>query len=315
MKRHVLLIFLDGIGLGADDPLTNPFAAANTSTLDALANGHRWLNSTGIQISKRAIFIPTDPRMGMNGRPQSASGQAALLTGKNVPELIGEHYGPRPNPAIREIIAQDNLFKRVVAHGGTAALLEAYPPRFHQAINSGKRLASSYQQAVLEAGLPLFSEEKIYSGEALSGDWTGAGWRSELGYTDTPVYTPVEAGKRMVALSRQYDFAFFSHWMTDVIGHRGTVAEGASLLELFDGVMAGALEEWDDDEGLIVITSDHGNLEDLSHTKHTENDVPTVIIGTGRESIASNLNTLTDIAPGIENYLYNTGFRNEAAHG
>ncbi len=42
----------------------------------------------------------------------------------------------------------------------TAALLEAYPPRFHAAINSGKRLPSSYQQAVLEAGLPLFTEKR-----------------------------------------------------------------------------------------------------------------------------------------------------------
>ncbi len=229
--------------------------------------------------------------------------------------MIGEHYGPRPNPAIREIIAQDNLFKQVIANGGTAALLEAYPPRFHQAIGSGKRLASSYQQAALEAGLVLFSEEKIYSGEALSGDWTGAGWRSELGYTDTPVYTPEEAGERMVKISRQYDFAFFSHWMSDVIGHRGTILDGVNLLEIFDGVMTGALAEWHDDEGMIVITSDHGNMEDLSHTKHTDNDVPTVIIGTGREAFASSIHTLADIAPGVENYLFGTRPGNEAAHG
>ncbi|MBE2182492.1 MAG: hypothetical protein IAE89_03615 [Anaerolineae bacterium] len=314
MKSHVLLIFLDGIGLGTDDPQTNPFAVANTPTLLSLTNGRRWLNSTGIQYAERAVFVPTDPRLGVNGRPQSASGQAAILTGKNIPEMIGEHYGPRPNPAIRSILAQDNLFKRVVARGGTAALIEAYPPRFHDAINSGKRLASSYQQALVEAGLPLFGEDKIYSGEALSVDWVGKGWRSELGYTDTPIYEPAEAGKRMVEISRQYDFAFFSHWMSDVVGHRGTVAEGAELLELFDGVMAGALDEWDDDEGLLIITSDHGNLEDLSHKKHTENDVPTVIIGAGREEIASSIHTLADITPGIETFLYDRS-GNEATHG
>lgn len=304
MNKHILLIFLDGIGLGDDDPAKNPFVAANTPVLNQLANGHRWLRGVGKQTSQRAVFVPTDPRMGVPGKPQSASGQAAILTGRNVPQLIGEHYGPRPNPAIRELLAQDNFFKQVVAKGMSAALIEAYPPRFHESITSGKRLRSSYQQALHEAGLPLFGEESIYNGDALAVDWTGEGWRTHLGYTDTPVYTPQDAGKRMVEISRRYHFAFFSHWMSDTIGHRGTVADGAAMLELFDGVMAGALAEWDDTEGLMIITSDHGNMEDVSHTKHTENDVPTVIIGEGKEAFAEGLNTLADLVPRMATFLF-----------
>lgn len=296
---HVLMIFLDGIGLGENDPQTNPFAAAHTPVLEALANGHRWLRDTGRQESARAIFIPTDANLGIPGRPQSASGQAAILTGLNVPQMIGEHYGPRPNLAIREILAADNLFKQVVAAGKTAALLEAYPPPFHAAVNSGKRLRSSYQLALHEAGLPLFDETHIYSGDALAVDWVGQGWRSELGYTDSPVYTPYEAGVRMVELSRRYDFAFFSHWVTDVVGHRGPLAQGVALLELFDGVMAGALDVWDDDEGLILVTSDHGNMEDLSHGKHTDARVPSVIIGARKRAFAEGFEQLTDFAPRI----------------
>lgn len=302
--KHILLIFLDGIGLGQDDPTTNPFAAANTPHLTALTNGHKWLNNTGKQVSERAIFIPTDPRVGVEGRPQSASGQAMILTGLNIPQLIGEHYGPRPNPPIREILAHDNFFKQIVVHGMTAAMLEAYPPQFHAVINSGKRLRSSYQQALFEAGLPLFEEKQLYSGDAMSGDWTGEGWRSELGYKDTPVYGRREAGAKMVELSRRYHFSFFSHWATDVIGHRGTLQDGINALELFDEVMAGALEAWNDDEGLIIITSDHGNLEDLSHKKHTENDVPTLVIGKGKEAFVEGLHTLADIVPRMATYLF-----------
>lgn len=304
MNKHILLIFLDGIGLGEDDPTRNPFAAAHTPTLDALANGHKWLRDTGKQNTGRAIFVPTDPRMGVPGKPQSASGQAAILTGRNVPQLIGEHYGPRPNPAIRQILAEDNFFKQVVAQGMKAALIEAYPPRFHEGINSGKRLRSSYQQALHEAGLHLFDETSIYNGDALAVDWTGEAWRSHLGYTDTPVYTPHDAGQRMVEISRRYEFAFFSHWMTDTVGHRGTVEDGARILETFDGVMAGALETWDDSEGLMIITSDHGNLENVSHGKHTENDVPTVIIGDGKEEFTQGLNTLADFVPRMAAYLF-----------
>jgi hypothetical protein len=243
--------------------------------------------------------------MGVAGRPQSASGQAAILTGRNVPQIIGEHYGPRPNPSIRALLKEDNLFIRAVQRGEPAALLEAYPPRFHEALASGKRIPSSYQDAAIQAGLRLFTEDDVQNGDALAVDWTGAAWREHLGYTDSPLYTPFEAGQRMVALARRNRFSFFSHWLTDQVGHRGTVPDGVALLELFDGVMAGALNDWDDTDGLIVITSDHGNLEDLSHGKHTENDVPLVVIGDGAGPFASRILTLADIAPAVDAVLWN----------
>ena len=298
------MIFLDGVGLGGDDPTVNPFCVANTPALNALANGHRWLRRTGRQSSERAEFIPTDPRLGIAGRPQSASGQAAILTGRNIPQIIGEHYGPKPNAPIRELLAEDNFFKQLVAHGKTGALIEAYPPRWHKGVNSGKHLRSSYQQAVYEAGLPIFGDDKIYSGEALAVDWTGEGWRSELGYTDTPIYTPREAGEKMVEISRQYDFAFFSHWMTDIIGHRGSIDDAVRVLELFDAVMAGALEAWDDDEGLMLITSDHGNIEVIGDRRHSENDVPTVIIGREKQAFAEGFADLSDFVPRMAQMLF-----------
>jgi hypothetical protein len=242
--------------------------------------------------------------MGVAGRPQSASGQATIITGRNIPQIIGEHYGPKPNAAVRALLAEDNFFKQVVAHGKTAALINAYPPRLHQAIARGKVLRSSYQQALHEAGLPMFGEETLYSGDALSSDWTGEGWRGELGYSDTPVYTPHDAGIRMVEIARRYDFAFFSHWYTDIIGHRGPLETGVRLLELFDTVMAGALNVWDDNEGLIVVTSDHGNMEEIGNRRHTENDVPTLIIGSQKAAFADGLTTLADLVPRMAALLF-----------
>ncbi len=70
--------------------------------------------------------MPTDATMGVDGRPQSATGQATILTGRNVPVLVGEHYGPKPNPAVAEIIQQGNTLQRGdVSAGGRAALLIA----------------------------------------------------------------------------------------------------------------------------------------------------------------------------------------------
>lgn len=305
--NHVLLIFIDGIGLGDSDPAVNPFAAAHTPTLNALAGGHPWLRTTSRCDTGRALFVPTDPRLGVSGRPQSATGQAVILTGRNIPAEIGEHYGPRPNAPIRAILDEDNLFKQLVAQGRTAALIDAYPPRFHQLIASGKRLPSSIQQSVLAAGLPLLGEAEIRSGAAMSPDWTGEGWRADLGYHDTPVYTPAGAGAHLAGLAMQREFTLFSTWITDTIGHRGPFEQGVAILELFDAVMAGLLAAWDDRAGVIVITSDHGNMEDLSTRHHTENDVPTVVIGAARHVFAGGLHDLTGITPGILRVLNGTG--------
>lgn len=301
---HILLLFLDGIGLGDNNPAINPFAAAHLPTLNALANGHRWLRETGFQQSARALFIPTDPRLGVPGRPQSATGQAAILTGLNVPKLIGEHYGPKPNAPVREILARDNFFKQVRHHGLPAALLDAYPAGLHHDIARGKTLRSSIQQAAYEAGQEMFGMDELKARRALTPEWTGQSWHAYLKLTDTPVYTPYEAGRLLVEISRHYAFAMHSHWMTDMVGHRGPLERGVELLELFDGVMAGILDAWDDDEGLVIVTSDHGNMEDLSSRSHTENDVPTLVIGSEKAAFADGLRDLSDLTPRMAALLF-----------
>ncbi len=296
---HILLIFIDGIGLGENDLANNPFAVANTPTLNMLAGNQRWLRATPYTEADRSIFIPTDTRFGVEGRPQSASGQAVILTGRNVPAEIGEHYGPKPNPAIRAILAENNLFKELTSKGKTAAFLDAYPPGFFKGIDSGKRLRSSIQQAAYEGGVPIRTADDLIAGCALSADWIGTGWRDFLGYPDAPLYSPPEAGAKLAELARSFDFSLFSTWITDEIGHRGPFERGVEILELFDAVMAGLLDAWNDDDGLVIITSDHGNMENLAIRQHTENDVPTVIIGKGREEFAKDFTSLMDITPHV----------------
>lgn len=293
---RIAMIFLDGIGLGDDDPETNPFAAAHLPTLHTLSCGKRWLRSTGRQACEQAVFIPTDAGLGVAGRPQSGTGQATIVTGKNISRIIGRHYGPKPDLQTRTLLDQDNFFMRVVAQGKTAALLEAYPPSWHERIESGRRLPASYQYAARAAGVPFLGEQDLRAGRAISGDWTGDGWHTHLGYNNTPILSPFEAGVRMVELARDFDFSFFPHWATDVAGHRGSMEEAVHLLETFDAVMAGVLDRWHDDEGLIIITSDHGNLEQIDSRKHTENPVPTVVIGQ-HKMLFCDLTDLTGIVP------------------
>lgn len=299
MSLSILLIFIDGIGLGADDPASNPFAVANTPTLHALAGGQRWLASTPRTEAARSIFLPTDTKFGVEGRPQSASGQAVIVTGRNVPLELGEHYGPRPNPPIRAILAENNIFKALTVQGKRAALLDAYPPDFFKAVDRGKRLRSSLQQAAYEGGVRIRTVDDLMAGQALSADWTGQGWRGFLGYENAPLLSLDEAGARMGELARQAEFSMFSTWISDEIGHRGPLERGVEYLEQFDAVIRGLVNTWNDHEGLIIITSDHGNMEDISTRLHTLNDVPTVVIGDKRHEFAEGFTSLLDITPRI----------------
>ena len=301
---RILTLFLDGIGLGADDPRANPFAIADTPTMHSLANGKRWLASTGFQRSAEALFIPTDARLGLPGRPQSGTGQASLLTGVNAARLIGRHYGPKPDAQTREIIAERSYFKRLTERGKSARLLTAYPPGLLANFARGKTLRSSIQQAAFESGAPHFTVEDVIARRALTAEWTTDSWRRHLGFDGLPDYSPREAGRLLARLSRNYDFAFHSHWLTDRIGHRGTLAQGVDTLEQFDQALAGLLADWRADDGLIVITSDHGNMEDLSTRRHTLNDVPTVVIGARAAEFAAGYQSLTDFAPACDRMLF-----------
>ncbi len=297
----ILFLFLDGVGLGSTDPAINPFVNAHLPTLRGLVGGQALTAGTLATATERSLFIPTDARLGVAGPPQSATGQATLLTGRNVPQIVGGHWGPKPNPAIAALLREDNVFLRLAQRGQRAALLNAYPQRYFDGITSGRRNYSAIPLAVTAAGLPLFTSADLHAGRALSADFTGEGWPED----EVPRYTAPEAGRKLAELAAGYDFAFFEFWLSDYLGHRGSLEESITLLERLDSVLAGLLAAWDDEAGLIIITADHGNLEDLSHRHHTLNPVPTFLIGRGRQAFAEGLVDLTRFTPGILEWLGN----------
>jgi len=296
MTRRVLVIFLDGVGLARHDPDVNPFAVARMPALRAALGGPRLLAESAPQVGPLATLLSIDACLGVAGDPQSATGQAALLTGRNVPVETGGHYGPKPNPAVAAIVREGSLFSQVVARGGRATLLNAYPPRYFQGITSGRRLYSAIPLAVTAAGIPLRTAADLQAGRALSADFTAKGWTGQLGFPPVPVLARAEAGRRMAALAREVDLSWFDFWPSDIAGHRAGMTQAVALLDDLDEVLGGLIEVWRDGPDLTVITSDHGNLEDLSDRGHTRNPVPGILIGPAdlRAAIAPRLRRLTD---------------------
>lgn len=302
MKR-VIFLFLDGVGLGPDDPAINPLAAPLYPTLSALLDGHLPTLSTGRLSTAQAELIPTDAQMGIPGRPQSATGQAAILTGVNAPQRLGEHYGPRPDARVRAVIDEANLFRRLMESGQRAFFYNGYPERYFKAIHSGKRLLSAIPYAVTQAGLALADHLAVAEGRAMSADFTNQGWIQELGYTNTPLLSPKEAGHKLWELAQPHHFSFFEHWYTDVLGHEQALEKAIANFQRIDEVLAGLLEVADLQNTLIIVSSDHGNVEDCSHGKHTENPVLTLLLGDQRQELAEKVRQLTDFAVIITEYL------------
>ena len=301
MMTRVLMLFVDGVGLGADDPSTNPFAAAKMPWMSSLLDGRPLLASSAPLTTEMATLRALDASLGVPGSPQSASGQASLLTGRNVPAEIGEHYGPKPNPAVTAILAEDNLFRQVIRQGGRVALLNAYPPRYFDGLRSGRRLSSAIPLAAASAGVRLRTDEDLRAGQALAADFTGESWASQPDFPPGVIYSPDEAGARLAQLSLAYDLAWFDYWLSDYAGHRATLGEAVRLLAAFDGVLGGLVRDWGGRQDLIVLTSDHGNLEEYGRRGHTLNPVPLLVIGPRplRQSFVDGLTDLTGVAPAI----------------
>lgn len=300
--RRVIFLFLDGVGLGPDDETVNPLAADHYPTLRTLLDGHRPVKTTGFCSTTSATLIPTDAGLGVVGRPQSATGQTAILTGQNAPAHLGEHYGPRPDDRVRELLRQGTIFTRLHALGLRSFFCNSYPAGYFQVVNRRKRLLSAIPYAATVAGQALGTAHDLRLGKTLAADFTNLGWRQELGI-DVPVYSQLVAGAQLWKLAQPYHFIFFEHWLTDLLGHRHDLSAAIANFQRFDGFLQGLLDAVNLQETLIIIASDHGNVEECDHGKHTTNPALTLLIGAEHETIGPQIHQLTDFASMIEQFL------------
>jgi len=312
----MLFIFLDGVGLGPDDPKTNPFALVNMPNLQGLLGGHKLVadgsRDRALLNTQFASLTAIDATMGIEGIPQSATGQAALLTGQNVPARLGEHEGPKPTAPIMDMIAEGTVFSQLRQRDRAVTLVNAFPRRYFESIARGYRLPGVIAYAAQQAGMHLHTQEDLYEGKAISADFSGEGWRNHLGYADAPILSLEQAGQRLNSLTEQSDLCVFEYWLTDVAGHHQDAMAARSILETLDEVIGSLAKSMDAEHTLIILTSDHGNLEDISHRHHTLNDVPLLLIGSqkSRDGFLKGLNgtgrsklDLTDIGPAMESFI------------
>lgn len=286
----LLLVFVDGVGFGDVGP-HNPFTDLGGEILGALGGRSPRLGG-GLALAQ------TDACLGVPGLPQSATGQATIFTGVNAAQLLGAHLWAFPNAELRALLADKSLLKVARDRGRRVAFLNPFPPRFLEERPAGRVSCSTW--AAVASGEPLRTGEDLLAGRAVSFDATGElirarGW-------PVPLRTTREAGRIAVRAAREVDLALWETFLPDWAGHSQDVTWARQEVRRLREVLEGMLEELRPDEHLCL-TSDHGNLEDLSTRGHTSHPVPTLWAGPGAAGLAARCRSLADIAPVILNLI------------
>jgi 2,3-bisphosphoglycerate-independent phosphoglycerate mutase len=291
-QNSVLLFFIDGLGIGARGA-HNPLSEIENVAPLAYFQGEE------SNVIHDGLMIPTDATLGVEGRPQSASGQTTILTGINAPARLGYHKQGFPNEALREIINEHSLFLQLKRRGvDDAVFANAYTPQF---FTETPRWKSATTVAMEAAGLPFRRLPDLVGRKALFHDFTNESLR-ERGF-DAPVFSPAEAAAILAELSRNHRFTLYEHFITDKIGHDQDWTRARTHLPRLAEFARELLQLVNLETTTVILTSDHGNIEDLSVRNHTLNRVPTVIWGRAKSKAAASVRSLADITPTILNLL------------
>jgi 2,3-bisphosphoglycerate-independent phosphoglycerate mutase len=282
----MIFIFIDGFGLGEKDIEKNPILSARTPNLDYIFNNYK--------------VIPTETTLGIKGLPQSATGQTTIFTGRNAAELLGTHLSGQPTESLKKVISDNNIFKALIERGFKVTNSNVYRQEYLDKMKvpiDRRHRPSVTSVMTMSAGLDFRKVEDFEAGLGIYHDITGHSLK-ENGYK-VDLITPEEAAESLYRISRDFDFTLYEHFMTDIIGHTMDMGKAVSEIELLDSFLGKLIKLIDLEKDLIFITSDHGNIEDISVKTHTYNRVPTVIIGKLPEGLEIGITSLMDIMPAV----------------
>jgi phosphopentomutase len=297
-EPSVLLFFIDGLGIGTRGPF-NPLDNLNGAAPLAV-----FQNETP-QPLYDGIVVPTDPRLGVEGRPQSASGQTTILTGVNAPAQLGYHKQGFPNKPLLEIIHLHSIFRQLREAGvGPVTFANAYTDRF---FTERPRWISATTAAVEAAGMGFRNIADLKNGAAVFMDFTNRILIERGLHPDVSVRTEAEAAAVLATVVSDNRFTLYEYFITDKVGHEQDMPKAREVLTSLALFIRELLVRLDLNRTTVILTSDHGNIEDLSSRNHTLNAVPTIVWGAQREEVAARIKNLADITPAIVELLATKG--------
>lgn len=271
----VLFLFIDGVGVGSAGP-QNPLSLHSYSFLQHFTNQDYLTSETPQRVSSNILYKSIDANLDVKGLPQSGTGQTALFTGENASKLIGKHFGPYPHSKIKPLLQKHSIFHKVKDRGRSPYFLNAYPDIFFKKAKERNRWSATTMMAI-SSGVTLNRLEDVQNKSAITAEITQNIWRTRL-KLDVPDITVQKAAQRAVNSLNKHDLVLFEYYLTDKAGHSMELEKAEEVLDNLDGFVTEIIEKIDVGDSL-VITSDHGNLEDLSVKTHTRNPVPLLVHG------------------------------------
>ncbi len=296
---RIVLVFVDGIGL-APASAENPFARISSPAIEQLIGGT--LTSERIGRRPGLVLRAIDANLGVDGLPQSATGQTALFTGVNAARALGRHVTAFPGPRLRGLLHDHSIFLQLRRHGLAATFANPFPAGYRKAVLAGERRGSATTWAALAADLRLRTLDDLAAGRAVSWDIEGDRLAARgAGESGERRVDAVRAGENLGRITRRFRFTLFETFATDLAGHHrwGWTAEEA--WRRVDGLLAGLVAA----KGratTVIVTSDHGNLEDATSRSHTRNPVPLLAIGPAATELAK-VRSIAELTPAVVDLL------------
>lgn len=270
----LIFFFVDGMGIGTFGA-HNPLSQGKLTFFQELSgNGSLDIN-TPSSASQNFVYTPIDARLGVEGLPQSGTGQTALFTGINASKHLGKHFGPYPHSGIKPFLENESIFHKLTTGGLASIFLNAYPPIFFEHANRKNRWSCTTLMAK-SAGLPLRTTSHVMDGTAVTAELFGNYWREKLGIK-LPKRGPREIAEIVLNMANNYDFVLYEYYLTDKAGHDMNLQFADDILSALDSVIYEILLQ--NTAHTFLLCSDHGNIEDLSTKTHTLNSVPLIASG------------------------------------
>lgn len=286
---EMLMVFVDGLGIGPANQARNPVRDDVCPNL--------------MQLMREAC-VPIDACLGVPGLPQSATGQTTLLTGINAAAHVKRHVEGFPGNLLKALIKRHNIFSLVAARGLTATFANAYHVSGTAALRRQRRHSVTTVAALSGLGTVRTTKD-LLDNKAVYHDLTRVSLR-DRGYTG-PLVSPTEAARHLIRIATHHHLTLFEFFATDRAGHRAELPGAASCLASLDRFL-GALLSWvRTHHGLLVLTSDHGNIEDQSTPAHTRHPVPFIADGPGAASLLKSVHSLVDVTPALLDWYRRRG--------
>lgn len=295
--RHILLLFLDGVGVGKKDYEWNPFFKYGFQTFQKLFGEIPCAENYSLANGK--IFLTAvDALMGVEGLPQSGTGQTSIFCGVNAPQIIKKHFGPFPYSTLIPIIQEENIFIYFLDQKKEVTFANAYPQIFFDYVNSGKKRLSVTTLSCNLNGMRLNGYDDVVSGNALTAEITNARWNTKLGY-ELPIISAKHAAENLLKIAYKNSFTAFEYFLTDHLGHGRFDEDTESTLKTLDEFLLTIFTQYNEEKLSIILCSDHGNVEDLSVKTHTTNPALLITAGYKAEILSESISNLSEIKNAI----------------